>query len=127
MLKMEAKMRSTFETGMQGPMPDGVVLGAQASSQEMPELELETVKAQNLMGTEATLSMKRLAAEAGLVLHGEVIRKIIKQQPQNMNMILKSRVWAQSRPLTKKVYMSSGVATNVNRFTQKTIWFQHRS
>ena len=47
-------------------MPDRVVLGAQASSQEMPELELETVKAQDLMGTEATLSMKRLAAEAGL-------------------------------------------------------------
>ena len=40
-----------------------------------PSLEGETVKAHDAMGTQASVSAKRMAAEAGFAVSGEVILK----------------------------------------------------
>ena len=82
--KLETKLRSTLDEDLlEQLMLDRVVAlsqaeatsQAQAFAKRKPSMEIETLVATGTSATTATISTKRLAAEAGLVLSGGVIEK----------------------------------------------------
>ena len=72
-LKMETKLRETLNRDKLSEMPSRVVPDGVAPS--VPNREGETVKAQDDLGSQASISSKRMAAECGLAMNGEVILK----------------------------------------------------
>ena len=76
--KLETKLRATLDQGRLEALPSRVVPDGQVAA--VSDREHDTVKAQNGSSTAAALSAKRLAAEAGLVLQGEVVLKKAKQK-----------------------------------------------
>lgn len=76
-LKMETKLRETLNRDKLSEMPSRVVPDGVAPS--VPNREGETVKAQDDLGSQASISSKRMAAECGLAMNGGVILKKTKR------------------------------------------------
>ena len=75
--KFEMKLRATLAVDMHGSMPLAVVQKQQcsASSQEKQATVMETILGDTADPSKATVSLKRLATEAGLALDGTVAKK----------------------------------------------------